>query len=388
MGTFGYMSGHIRRLGQDRYLVRISCAWDPVTGKRSQPSKVVHGSRQDAELALAQLRVDYSNRTGLPSTMTIDGLIKQFLNSPTKSGRSREPGSRYREHRRYETHVQPGFGERLADSIQPYELTRLYDSLVAKGLSPSSVRLIHALIGGAFAWGVKRGFVSSNPAKRAECPSVRREPPSAPSMETVQAHLRILQEEDAETALVVRLGATIGLRRNEIAGLRWEHIDLDNGLVSITEGIAVTPGEGTSVTSTKTGQHGHGVLSIDEGLILLLKDAYERLEKTAADLGVEVPSDAYVVSRDPLHGKPINPDLLTKRLKAHMASHPGIPPFTLKDLRAFTATMLEASGADITTAQAVLRHRSGQTTMGYYRAARMDRVRGATVGLGRLIDGV
>jgi len=317
--------------------------------------------------------------------MTIDGLIKQFLNSPTKSGRSREPGSRYREHRRYETHVQPGFGNRLADSIQPYELTRLYDSLIAKGLSAASVRLIHALIGGAFAWGEKRGFVSSNPAKRAECPSVRRLPPSAPSMETVQAHLQILQEEDPVTALVVRLAATIGLRRNEVAGLRWQNIDLDNGLVSIAEGITVTPGEGTSVTSTKTGQHGHGVLSIDEGLVELLRDAYEHLEKIAAEIGAGVPPGAFVVSSDPLHEKPINPDTLTKRLKVHMESHPEIPSFRLKDLRAFTATMLEASGADITTSQAALRHQSSTTTLGYYRAARMDRVRGATVGLGNQI---
>ena len=52
-------------------------------------------------------------------------------------------------------------------------------------------------------------------------------------METVQQHLRILQEDDSETARVVRLAATIGLRRNEIAGLRWEHVDLDKGLVSM-----------------------------------------------------------------------------------------------------------------------------------------------------------
>jgi integrase len=207
-------------------------------------------------------------------------------------------------------------------------------------------------------------------------------------METVQQHLHILQEDNPETALVVRLAATIGLRRNEIAGLRWEHVDLDKGLVSITEGITVTPGVGASVTSTKTGLHGHGVLSIDEGLVTMLRDTRERLEKVAADLGEDVPSDAYVISSDPLHRTPINPDTLTKRLRNHMDRHPEIPSFTLKDLRAFTATMLEATGADITTAQAVLRHASSQTTMRHYRAARMDRVRGATVELGRQIDGV
>ena len=278
-------------------------------------------------------------------------------------------------------------GHRVADGINSHERTRLYDALVARGLKATSVRLIHGLIRSAFTWGEKRGMVSSNPAKLAECPTARTEPPHAPSMETVKAHLEILQE-DPETALAVRLAATIGLRRNEIAGLRWEHIDLDKGLVSITEGITVIPGEGASVTSTKTGAHGHGVLSIDERLVAMLRDTRERLEKVAADLGEDVPSDAYVFSSDPLNGKPINPDTLTKRVKAHMDRHREIPSFTLKDLRAFTATMLEATGADITTAQAVLRHSSGQTTMRHYRAARMDRVRGATVELGRQIEGV
>jgi len=277
-------------------------------------------------------------------------------------------------------------GDRVADGINSHELTRLYDALIAKGLKATSVRLIHALIRSAFTWGEKRGMVSSNPAKLAECPTVRAEPPRSPSMETVQNHLEILQEQDPEIALVVRLAATIGLRRNEIGGLRWAHIDLDEGLVSITEGITVTPGEGASVTSTKTGQHGHGVLSADEGLVSMLRDAFERLEKVAADVGADVSPDAYVFSSDPVHGKPINPDTLTKRLRRHMDRHPEIPSFTLKDLRAFTATQLHADGADVTTAQAVLRHQSPQTTLRHYRAAQMDLVRGATVDLGRRIE--
>ena len=365
--------------------MRISAGRNPVTGERSQPSRTIHGSRQDAELALAELRVEHSRRLTPLSDTTLDVLVAQFLSAPTRSGIPREPGSRYRELCRYQRHVQPGMGDRVADGINSHELTRLYDALIAKGLKATSVRLIHALIRSAFTWGEKRGMVSSNPAKLAECPTVRAEPPRSPSMETVQNHLEILQEQDPEIALVVRLAATIGLRRNEIGGLRWAHIDLDEGLVSITEGITVTPGEGASVTSTKTGHHGHGVLSIDEGLGAMLRDTHERLEKVAADLGEAVPSDAYVFSSGPLHRTPINPDTLTKRLRRHMDRHPEIPSFTLKDLRAFTATMLEATGADITTAQAVLRHASGQTTMRHYRAARMDRVRGATVELGRQI---
>ena len=380
-------SGQIRSLGQDRFLVRISAGVDAATGKRRQPSRVVRGTRQDAERVRAELLLAETGTCASESTVLLRSLVLKHLAAPTKSGQQRAPYSKHREQRRFNCHVGPVLSGRIADDVHPHELTRLYDTLIAKGLKPSSVQRVHGLLSAAYSWGEKRGFVSSNPAKLAECPTARTEPPHAPSMETVKAHLEILQE-DPETALAVRLAATIGLRRNEIAGLRWEHVDLDKGLVSITKGITVTPGQGASVTSTKTGLHGHGVLSIDEELVAMLRDTFERLEKTAADLGADVPSDAYVFSSDPLNGKPINPDTLTKRVKAHMDRHREIPSFTLKDLRAFTATMLEATGADITTAQAVLRHSSGQTTMRHYRAARMDRVRGATVELGRQIEGV
>ena len=378
-------SGQIRSLGQDRFLVRISAGVDAATGKRRQPSRVVRGTRQDAERVRAELLLAETGTCASESTVLLRSLVLKHLAAPTKSGQQRAPYSKHREQRRFNSHVGPVLSGRIADDVHPHELTRLYDTLIAKGLKPSSVQRVHGLLCAAYSWGLKRGFVSSNPAKLAECPTVRAEPPRSPSMKAVQAHLEILQEQDSEIALVVRLAATIGLRRNEIAGLRWAHIDLDEGLVSISEGITVVPGEGASVTSTKTGLHGHGVLSIDKGLVSMLRDTRELLEKVAADLGEDVPPDAYVVSCDLLHGKPINPDLLTKRLKTHMEKHPEIPSFTLKDLRAFTATQLHADGADVTTAQAVLRHQSPQTTLRHYRAAQMDLVRGASVDLGRRI---
>ena len=165
-------------------------------------------------------------------------------------------------------------------------------------------------------------------------------------MESLQEHLQILQEQDPEIALAVRIAATIGLRCNEISGLRWAHIDLDRGLVAISEGITTITGPWAAV------------LSIDEGLVARLRDTRELLENVAADLGEDVPSHAYVISSDPLHRTPINSNnMLNKRLRSHMDCHPELPLFTLKDLRAFT--------------QAVLRHASGQTTMmGHYRAVR------------------
>lgn len=73
-----------------------------------------------------------------------------------------------------------------------------------------------------------------------------------------------------------------------------------------------------------------------------------------------------------------------ERLRAGV---PGAERVTLKSLRAFVASELEADGADLTTAQAVLRHRSSTTTARHYKAAREARVRQATRGLGERLAG-
>jgi integrase len=69
-----------------------------------------------------------------------------------------------------------------------------------------------------------------------------------------------------------------------------------------------------------------------------------------------------------------------------MKKHSEVSSFTLKDLRSFCATQLHATGADVTTAQAVLRHQSSQTTLKYYRAAQMSKVRESTIELGERLS--
>lgn len=201
VGTVEYMrarngSGQIQLIGPGHYRVRISAGKDPVTGKRRQLSKVVHGTRQDAERARAELLLESGGDCEPGSELLLRDLVARHLDAPTRSWHPRAPYSRHREHRRFMSHVNTQHGSRTADGIKPQELTVLYDSVLAKGLKPSSVQLVHGLVCAAYSWGNRRGFVSSNPAKFAECPTARMEPPRSPSMESVKEHLEILQEED------------------------------------------------------------------------------------------------------------------------------------------------------------------------------------------------
>ena len=87
------MRGHVRRLGTDRYIVRTSSGQDPVAGKRSQPSRFVHGTRQDAELSLAQPVVVNPDRNSFRSRISLDALVERHVQAPTGSDKKRSPES-------------------------------------------------------------------------------------------------------------------------------------------------------------------------------------------------------------------------------------------------------------------------------------------------------
>jgi len=380
-----YRTGGITWLGPEKAKLRIWTRPDPETGNRRQVSKIVHGDNHEVEMELLRLRLEHATPSVDGSDVTLDALIEVHLATPKRNGEERSASSRYRDRSRFRLHLRPVFGGRLADSITPQELTLHYDRLIRKRLKPNSVRLVHAMIHAAYRSGLERGLVTANPASLAHCPSNRAAAPSAPTVETVKAHHVLLAESDPELALMVRLTAGLGLRRSELVALKWNHLDFDEGTITITEGITDTPGVGRQTTATKTGRFGWAVMPVGEPLLDDLSRQHEVLEKAAANLGVEIPEDPYVFSPEPLSEVPWYSDSPTKRLKRHMEAHPDLPSLTLKDLRAFAATEVVTTGANLEAASAILRHESPQTTMKYYRAVREDRARSAALDLQQLL---
>src|SRR5580704_982407 len=59
-------SGGVLQLADDRWRVDIELPRDAVTGHRRRVSRIIRGSREDAELALARLKVT-SHQKRLPS---------------------------------------------------------------------------------------------------------------------------------------------------------------------------------------------------------------------------------------------------------------------------------------------------------------------------------
>jgi integrase len=379
------MNGHIRELSPGRYLVRISAGRDVLTGCRRQPSRVIRGTKRDAEVALARLIIEQSESGVASADLTLGELFSRWQESPKRNGQRRAYTSLYHDRNRFNRYVAPGFGTRVANTISGGEIARLYDELLMRAeLSPRSVLHIHSILRAMYEWGSRRELVSSNPLKRVVPPSVQLRAPHVPERDTVVAHLARLSSKDLVLKLVVGLASVYGLRRSELAGLRWENVDLMERRIRIVVGVTRVPSFGTHVTATKTGHQGFAEFALDSGIGRDLEELYVRYATLRAAAGIESTVVGYVFGPDPMVDAPCSPDTLSQLLRRHCAENSDLPSINLKCLRAFTYTTLSESGVSSATASAVLRDRP-ETTARHYLAARKSHVDEAVISLGEFL---
>ena len=145
----------------------------------------------------------------------------------------------------------------------------------------------------------------------------------------------------------IMLGAFAGLRISEACGLRVEDVDFIRGVVHprMQYGGAPLKTDGSAA-----------LIPVPHELTLLLSAAVARH-----------PSD-WMVPRSITGGdRPCSPNTVEEAVRTARAKVNGLPEkFCFHDLRHYLASLLIASGADIKTVQARMRHATAATTLDVY----------------------
>jgi integrase len=380
------MSGSIRQLKKNYWLIRVDRGRDPLTGKRIQASRTVTGNRKAAECALDELKFSIREQASSPSTLSLSTLIGLWENSPTRDGRKRSSASLYNTRKRFNRYVKPAIGSRPISSLKSTEITLLLDQLMERyGISPKTAGLVKAELRAMINWAIRRGLVDANPMTNVEVPSVPLRAPESLTCDELCDHLDVLSFEDPELELMVTLTATLGIRRSELIALRWSHIDFSRGLLNIREGITKVPGSSFEITGTKTGPHGFAVFPLHPNLVAQLKERRRQFESAVGQVDEVDVSGTFLFSSDLLGQVPLHPDTATKRVAKHRRRHPELPYLCLQGLRRYAASDLYGVGEDQTIAAAILRD-TPQTTARHYRAANQQRARQAVLGIYERIE--
>ena len=135
-----------------------------------------------------------------------------------------------------------------------------------------------------------------------------------------------------------------GMRRGEVAGLRWEDIDFDNKLIHVSRNV--TYPKNTPVIGTPKSKKGKRIVPLDDRLVeyLLPKER-----------------DGFVLGGD----TPLNKSALRSMWK-RIGSIIDLHGATFHVFRHTYATMLNNAGVDIKTIQSIMGHSDAAITMNVY----------------------
>ena len=272
------------------------------------------------------------------------------------------PGTLEQHRGNFDRHVKPYLGQKKLTQLTAADLRELYRTLLERGrigprrdsgpgLSPTTVRGIHAALHQALRAAVDQGLMPCNPAEQAEPPKI--------------AHkaLRILSQEQMEIFLAATdrdpvwrdffyTELTTGLRLGEICGLMWSDFDGRKGTLSVSRTLHKEKGGRLVAGDTKT--------YAGTRMILLPSTTAERLTERKKH------SYSQWIFPNPLRPEaPLNPGTAYRHLKK-ILREAGLPELRFHDLRHTFATHALASGVDAKTLSGILGHTKASFTLDTY----------------------
>jgi len=224
------MKGHIRERSPGHWAIVID-ARDPQTGQRKRRWYSFAGTKRQAQVRCAELVAELQTGTSIePNKIT----IAEFLDRFDRDWASIHVSAHSRERYRFALdHVRRQLGERSLQKLRPADLAALYAALDRGGLASRTIRLIHTVLHRALGQAKNWDMIRDNPADFVK-------PPKMPDQETP-----MLQPDQAAALLerlrgnplyvLVSLGLGTGMRRDEMLGLRWQYVDLDDGRLTVEQ---------------------------------------------------------------------------------------------------------------------------------------------------------
>ena len=289
-----------------------------------------------------------------PRSMTLDQWLDYWMEEVIRPNRAETTVYGYR--KIIDNHLSPALGDTPIQTLSPQDIQKYYTMLLReKGLSPNTIRRHHDLLSASLRMAVKQEILSRAPTERVEPP--RMIPYEAKFYGPEELRRLCALAEGTWLEVVVKLAGGLGLRREEICGLRWPNVDFAHHVVRIKEartsaGAAIIQKATKTKSSTRT-------LYLTDDLYDLLMREQRRQQEASIRTGRDWDGDGMVlVDR---HGEPYPPNAVSLAFSRFIKRN-GLPKITLHGLRHTFATVASAQGAPLFDIGKALGHSTPSTT--------------------------
>jgi integrase len=315
-------------------------------------------TRQEVATKLAAAQ--RSRQEGLPVTddrLTAGRYLADWLETARSYLRPRT-WTRYEELLRL--HVLPAIGSMRLARVGPQELQALYGRALANGLSPTTVRQLHAVLHKSLKQAVAWGNVARNAADYVQQPRATRREMKTLTPGEVRRLFEAAEGTKLEALFV--LAATSGMRQGELLGLRWEDVDLDTAKARVRRSLQRCR-QGFVFAEPKSDRSRRQVLLADVAVSALRRHRVAQTEERLRRGPAWEDCDLVFTNAS---GRPIEVTNLTLRHFRPLLAKAGLPLIRFHDLRHTAATLMLAQNVNPKIVSEMLGHSQISITMDLY----------------------
>ena len=255
-----------------------------------------------------------------------------------------------------DNHIDPALGTVPLKRLTPKMVQEYYtETQRANGLSSNTMRRHHDLLSSALRSAVRQDVIPASPMERVEPPRVS----TTESYFYNNQELKLLYQkiEGNILELAVKLAGSLGMRREEICGLKWENVDLQRHLVLIREartayGATIVQKETKNRSSVRT------LYLPDEVYLLLEQEQARQQQERCLQSPTYNPTDHVILDAK---GVPYSPNALSLAFTRFVKKN-DLPRLTFHGLRHTFATIASCQGASLFDIGKALGHSTPATT--------------------------
>lgn len=355
---------------RDRWVGAIDLGRDPQTGRRVR-RKVSAETKSAAREKLDALR-DEKRRTGTVGRrdVTVEQVVRDMLANPPEAWRSPNTIEANTDHA---NRVVAELGRVRLARLTVAQVEGLLRGMAKSGYSRRTIASTRSVLARSIRRAEREGVITRNVADLAEMPSAATRASGAMSLEQVGA-LLTLDGLGGWWRAYIATGVMLGLRPGELAGLRWEDVDLDAGLLRVRHSLKRAIENGThrlEVGDLKT-QQSRRTLRMPAPARSAL--AAWRREQAAARLrlGAAYTDHGLVFAGE--SGQPRWPQVVRGEF-GQLCERAGIGSrWQLRELRHTFVSQMSAAGVDLEVIADHVGHVNSNVTRGVYRHQLADEV--------------
>lgn len=372
-----------QRASDGRWVVEIRDGHKP-SGKphiiylTAKTKQAVLKKRDEAKLQLSR---------GLPATnevQTVSSWLSDWLEHKVK------PTKRATTYEGYESvirvHIIPAIGRKQLAKLTAVDVQGLMATMLDSGVSPTTVKIARAILRKALNDAMRDDLIGRNVVTLTDMP--RQETFHAKPLTDDELPKFLAEIKGHRLEALWLTFVTVGLRAGEAFGLRWQDIDLNEGMLRVRYQIQRTgrPPQARFV-DPKT-ERSRRPVPLPSQTVRALREHQERQREEIMLAGSRWKGDEWqhLVFCSTI-GTPLDPSHVMRQYREVLRSAGLDDNRRVHDLRHTCGTMLARLGVHPREAQEILRHSQIQTTLAIYTHVSSEGVRNAMDRIGEMMEG-